>query len=626
MCGILGVVHPRNISAEKLLDALATIAHRGPDDQGVAVAYSSNLPKIFSTPSSNLETKGIYPNFDQNALNYDVECIFGHVRLSIIDLTVNGHQPMRSSDGRFILTFNGEIYNFIELRSELMELGWSFNTQSDTEVVLIAYLQWGNDSFAKLRGMWAIGIFDTRDKTLILSRDRYGIKPLFYIFDGDKDILFFSSEIKALRSLYGRLSISRESIVNYSFYGFTDLDESTFFSEVKQLEVGCFLEFKNDSAIINKYYSCDEILEEKNDTFYIDGINETLRYAIGIHLRSDVPVGMCLSGGLDSNLIAGIIKNDFTISPKTFTAILGNDPNDESSLVDLNTKALQLENYKTLIDFDSFVSEIGDVLSFHDEPFFTISPYLQYKVFELAKNNGIKVMLDGQGADEIFAGYYSAFPFFLLELLKSFELKRFSGEYKKLGAFEKKLQKTLINVLLPNRLKFAIRKRINSKWFSSDAMNLIDNRLIETAFNHKNLNSRLKFELAALRTLLRFEDRASMAHSIESRVPYLDHILVQEAFQIKGQSKIDNGYSKIPIRNIAPKYMHESIYGTKRKIGFAGPEKLWEKKIEKHDEFQSIVRDAANLKQLKLIDTNKKLSYYNSIEVFLLEKWLEKLK
>jgi asparagine synthase (glutamine-hydrolysing) len=397
MCGICGIIKFDNSASETemLQKMMKVMKHRGPDDEGIFTEASAGL---------------------------------GFVRLSIIDLSSAGHQPMFSSEkvtstgvirrGRYVIVYNGEVYNYIELRAVLNSKGYQFISNTDTEVVLNSFIEWGESCLDKFNGMWAFAIYDRERKELFCARDRYGIKPFYYYTDNEQ--FTFASEIPPLLSIMKRKPIqNNQAIFDYLVFNRTDQTEETFFEEVKKLQHGHMLTFKNSELKIKKWYNLRERVNNAEGFRNAEEYREVFSSAVGLRLRSDVPVGVCLSGGLDSSSLVSVLLKDYDKKDlNTFSAVYSKGQyGDESEFINLFrhpglTEGNSLQNmFYTTPTAETLYTDLNNFVGAHAEPIPSTSPYAQFKVMELAKGN-VVVTLDGQGADEELAGYHYFFGFY----------------------------------------------------------------------------------------------------------------------------------------------------------------------------------------------------------------------
>jgi len=419
MCGIAGIILKQADGLdlpEKITSMSEAIQHRGPDGEGFILATEQAVQ-----PYANARQK-----FSRTDLNYipkeelpvtpgDLKLAFAHRRLSIIDLSDTGHQPMCNAPGTHWIVFNGEIYNYIELREELKNLGHTFISQSDTEVILASYMQWGTECVKRFNGMWAFCIYDTQKHICFASRDRLGVKPFYYV---NTDGFFaFASEQKAfIKSRLLPFRINKKALHDYLINDLLENEISNFFEGVNELFPGNNLIYDLQTRTIQtqQYYHLKEHVSLKNDHLsekeLVDKISETFENSVRLRMRSDVEVGTCLSGGIDSSALA-VTMSEITPQPlHCFTAVFRNEVFNEEYFADKVANQIQANYHKTQPLLPDFEKEIDTLIYSQDIPIWSTSTYAQYKVMELAKQNNIKVVLDGQGADELFAGYHHQFP------------------------------------------------------------------------------------------------------------------------------------------------------------------------------------------------------------------------
>jgi asparagine synthase (glutamine-hydrolysing) len=553
MCGIAGKyslsgIHDADLELVRAMNRAQH--HRGPDDEG-----------LFS----------------------DDKCVLGHKRLSIIDLSSDGHQPFCSDDKRYWLTFNGEIYNYIELREELKKSGWSINTQTDIEILLKSYLQWGKDCLDRFNGMFAFVIYDSLKQTIFCARDRFGVKPLYYFYDGNSFI--FSSEIKALRLIPGlHPSVNIQSYFEYLCFNRTDIFDETFMNEIKRLPKGHFAEITEKGMEIKQWWNPEKLLSEREPPDLkktIDQVHDILVSSVKLRMRSDVPVGSCLSGGLDSSIIVGILYSHLLNSGlfKTFTAAFPGYKLDETDYIDKLNKKYSFINLRCYPDQDAAFDELDQFVYMNDEP--TTSPtfYSQYQVMRLAHENGVTVLLDGQGGDENFAGYQYFHGFNFSGLLNKRKYASLLVEITK--AFFRKQDKEAFYTFIfqtvsdkrRKKLLFRTLPHINKDFLYS---HIDSSKIYNEFFTAKDLNTSLVRHFQyKLEHLLRMEDRNSMAFQIEARLPYLDYRLVELVLSLPGEMKIKKGENKMLQKKAAGIYSIDEIVERKDKIGFGTPGELW---------------------------------------------------
>jgi asparagine synthase (glutamine-hydrolysing) len=547
MCGICGIIRFDNKKAEEtsLRKMMARMKYRGPDDEGIFLDNSIGL---------------------------------GFVRLSILDLTEAGHQPMNDETGRYTIVFNGEIYNYIELREELKKEGITFKTNSDTEVLLKSYIHYGESCLDKLNGMFAFVIYDKMTGDIIAVRDRFGVKPFYYYKDDNTFI--FASEIPPILEVYEKKNEANEQMIfDYLVFNRTDHIEDTFFKSIKKLQHGHVISIKNNKFEIKKWYDLRSNI--KNIEADVDTYRQLLIDAVKLRLRSDVPVGVCLSGGLDSSSITSIISSILgNRQINTFSAIYeSGQKGDESKFINIYRDELP-NMYYTNPNSDGLYEDLTDYVRLHAEPIPATGPYAQYNVMRLAKEH-VTVTLDGQGADEQLGGYHYFYGFYLKDLLKSFKLKKFFHESLAYYKVHHSLYglKTFVYFLLPKRLKTTARVREQNyltKDFVEKSLLWESSTIVEDLYSSKILKEALlnHFDYK-LEHLLKWNDRNSMAFSVESRTPFLDYRLVEYTLSLSSDNIIKNGYTKSILRESLKNILPEEIRLRKDKIGFGTPQDEW---------------------------------------------------
>ncbi len=571
MCGIIGAFGqhlPPDLS-QRLESGMGLMKHRGPDDQGREIV-----------------------SLDETTV------ALGHMRLSIIDLSASGRQPMTSADGRHVMVFNGEIYNYRELRTELESKGVKFRSNTDSEVLLEAWSLWGEDCLERLTGMFAFVILDRVEQSLTCTRDAFGIKPFFYsLSEGN---FFFASEIPALQKLLrGRSKLNLQRAYDYLVYDSYDDQESTFQEGVSQLMPGHCLKvaLRNQKASIEIEPWWIPAIRERTDLSFNDAadqLRERFLDSIRLHLRSDVPFGANLSGGLDSSaIVCGIRKLEPDIPLHTFTFVARNSPLNEESWADKVNKHVNAIGHKVTIEGDEFYDDLEKIVRVQGEPFGSTSIYAQYRVYQFAKEQGITVTLDGQGADEMLAGYYGypqARLHSLLEKKECLSILRFLRNWPKWPgrpAFKGYLY--LAELLLPRSSWFESSrlrgKNPNPSWLHANALKeqgvtlreprtLIDRgdavgrRLVES-LRHALTNNKLIH-------LLRILDRNSMSWSMESRVPFLTVDMVEFLLGLPEEFLLSKeGQTKRVFREAMRGIVPDDVIARKDKVGFVTPEKDW---------------------------------------------------
>jgi len=586
MCGIAGLVSCDQPLDARLIKQMTDIVnYRGPDDEGFAcwgeVHNTGYLPKektvVFepSRRSEGVPTLGI---------------AFGHRRLAIVDLSPAGRQPMASHDRRFWIIFNGEIYNYKELREELAAQGHQFTSSSDTEVILASYKQWGEGCLQRFNGMWALAIYDTETFTLFCSRDRFGVKPFYFAVDGDR--LGFASEVKQLRAAgFGTGRAHRMNVARFLLHGNVNATRETLFEGIRQLLPGEAIHWhipEGPKALqVFRYYSPECNPQMKADghlAWYRESFYHLLTDSVTLRLRSDVPVGTCLSGGLDSSSIVITANRLLNTNgnghrQKTFTSCFTEAEFDEWNFASRVVSATGVQAHRVFPQMDELWNELPNLVWHQDEPFGSTSIYAQWNVMRLAQHSGVKVLLDGQGADEVMAGYHS----FVLDFLTSLARSRQIGQTIR---NIREIRKTgILNAALHSRnsstLRFglkAMRRSLGIRSLGTAALTPI----LKSEYQVPNQYTATSFQqvlhqdmFGPLQALLRYEDRNSMAFSIEARTPFLDYRIVELFLQMPGVYKLRDGWTKPFLREAMQGAMPEDVRLRVDKKGFVTPEAAW---------------------------------------------------
>lgn len=623
MCGIVGIVNldKKPVDKKVLLRMTNTLAHRGPDDEGVFLEKNIGL---------------------------------GHRRLSILDLSSAGHQPMFYDNKNLAIVYNGEIYNYLELREELKKKGYRFKSQTDTEVILASYKEWGPACLGRFNGMWALAIYNKKEKSLFAARDRLGVKPFYYYFDKRK--LVFASEIKGILTHPEIPAKENERIVwDFLLCGLVDHSEETFFRKIRELRPGHFLILKNNKLKIEKYWGLDPRKNsvKSHDSEANERFKEIFSDSVRLRLRSDVPIGTCLSGGLDSSAIVCTVNKFlkdtgkiFQIGQwqKTFSSVYDKKKYpgcDEREFINSVIKKTKVRSHLVFPSGERLVREIDKIIYHQDYPFASTSIYAQWNVFRSAGENKVKVMLDGQGSDELLAGYHPFFGIYFAKLLKNFQLFRFSRE---IIGYSKNHQKSIFAVFYGLFLDSAKRgifgsgvsKLFKNKWqeydlFLPEWRNKFKPFKLQVPTNDvfkQGLHNSLEIGLLSL---LRYEDRDSMAFSIESRVPFLDYRLVEFIYSLSDEQKIRNGQTKWVLRQALKGILPDKIRNRQDKIGFATPEEVWMKEelgkdmlkvfSSKQFENRGYFQKGETVKMFKKYLKTEKGDYHLFWRLYILEKW-----
>lgn len=575
MCGIAGIIYPSETALASVPRAIQLLEHRGPDDLGY-LSYCRGRVEV---------------GRKWRAPKTSPEVLFLHQRLSILDLSESGWQPMSTPDGRFWMIFNGEIYNFVELREQLRALGRAFKSSSDSEVLLAAYAQWGSDCLNRLIGMFAFAILDTRQRSIFLARDFFGIKPLYYTFQNGS--LAFASEVKALMEFaVSNRSANPERLYLYLRHGMSDHGSETLLSQVHQLPAGHFLEFNLETSTLHAECYWRPETGETLDISFAEAasrLRELFLNNVRLHLRSDVPVGTALSGGVDSSSIVMAMRY---LNPgqeiHAFSYIAEDQKINEERWMDQIAEAAGLHLHKVRPGAEDLLADLDPLTRAQDEPFGSTSLYAQYCVFRAAHTAGIKVMLDGQGADEILGGYRYYMAARLASLIRRGDWSsaaRFLSQCSRWPGVSKWwLVARSSDYLLPAGLQEPLRHLIGKDlsppwlrqaWFLSRG---VEPRAMNYSESFDVLHTALRNTLveSSLPHLLRYEDRNSMAFSVESRVPFLTPQLVNFLFSLPEDFLVaDDGTSKAVFRQAMRGIVPDAILDRRDKIGFATPEKKW---------------------------------------------------
>lgn len=559
MCGINGVIsQSENVSLITWVESMhQQQRHRGKDDEGFLFFKDSQ--------------------FSDNAqeLTFIPDVALAHQRLSVQDLSIAGHQPMLDDTKRYSIVFNGEVYNFKEIRTELEKDKVFFFSKTDTEVVLRAYIHWGASCLQKLEGMFAFSIWDIEKQELFIARDRFGVKPFYFI---NKPGLFsFSSEIKGFKNLpFFKKTLSPQAVHDYLINEEVERNGLCFFEEVEELLPGHFAILDKRTFQLNteKWYHFPEVNESQYDPNLVSfKVKDLIEESISKRLISDVPVGACLSGGLDSSIIVASMI-DKKKKPFAFTATFDGFERDESKYArEFEKDVTWLKTSPSAVDFKN---EIEKVIWAQDIPFFSASTFIQYKVMQLVGESGIKVTLDGQGADELFGGYARHYAFLFNSYFNSSQLKKAWNLRKRANPIfcsknqiSREFLKQFINK--PNRYK---------QLFNKD---LLDAEIVQSSESYLSLNGYLKAGVlgTTLKNLLRTGDRNSMVHTVEARMPFADsHELTEYAMTIDPALKIKNGVGKHILREAYRKSVPETIINRRDKIGFEAPQVQWFRELK----------------------------------------------
>jgi asparagine synthase (glutamine-hydrolysing) len=578
MCGILSIVNTTSgVRSEDLIAASSIIRHRGPDDEGLLTWNPGENPVIWAggdTAPSTLQHWRYQPL--QAGKRFSVG--FGHRRLSILDLSPGGHQPMQFSDAGLTITYNGEVYNYPDVRKELEALGHTFNNRSDTEVILHAWAQWGPECLHRFNGMFAFVILDHKRNELFAVRDRFGVKPLYYYMHGET--LYLASEIKQIKTAPGySLNLNEKAIYHYLANSAVDHTDATFDTRIKHLPQGHYLHLKladpANSYQIKQWY---ELKPRKWQGSYEEAavrLRELLTDAVNVRLRSDVPVGSCLSGGLDSSTIvclaAELLKQrGETAGQETVTACYDIAQYDEWQHAAEVIKKTNARPHRTFPKFIDLQNELNEFIWHQDEPVTSTSMFSQWCVFKATNKAGLKVMIDGQGADEQLAGYGGNDLAFYAGLLQ----KRQYGALWDEARHYKQEKGHWPKGFLLNAMKLNAGKQLPV--YTVDWLTPAQPASLFPQPAHslqQNLLRQIYGE--PLPALLRYEDRNSMAWSIESRTPFMDYRILEFTLGLPERFVYKNGTRKAILRTAMTGVLPDSITNRRDKMGFVTPEEMW---------------------------------------------------
>jgi asparagine synthase (glutamine-hydrolysing) len=555
MCGLAGIVDfDQPVDAEQVARMAEHLAHRGPDDRdawaepGVALA---------------------------------------HRRLSILDLSRGGRQPMADGRGRYRLLHNGEIYNYLELRRELETHGHRLRTGTDTEVILAAYEHWGKSCVERFNGMWAFTLWDRERQELFCARDRFGIKPLYYRLDGRR--LSFASELKAFRADSRPLVANERLVRDFLEHGLLNHTSETFFRGILELPPAHVLTFDAGGLRFERYWE----LEPKAPAGdAVQAFRELLFDSVRLRLRSDVSIGTSLSGGLDSSAIACVIdyfmRTDAEAAlpvgerQQVFTAYFDDPGLDERPYADDVVRQTQSRSHPISFSLPQLIDQLPAIVEAQDEPFRSTSIAAQWFVMQEAQKAKVKVMLDGQGGDEVLGGYDGYFGFLFGDLMLRGDLRSLAAEmraYRHLrDVSHAHVLGAVFRPFVPARVQWAARARARG------AHALLHRELraqpTSVPMPTNTFPDRFRRQLYLVLTrrlpeLLRYEDRNSMAHSIEARLPFLDYRLVELMFSLEPRHLIHDGRAKVILRQALADLLPPRVLSRTDKVGFATPEARW---------------------------------------------------
>lgn len=649
MCGISAIISKKGtLPASYLADMTSIIRHRGPDDEGFLLYKPEEKPVVFAGNDTAYNSKSTHSLEQLDESRTDWQVGLGHRRLSILDLSPAGHQPM-IYDNRLSIVYNGEVYNYIEIRHELEQLGNQFISDSDTEVIIRAWHQWGAAALHKFNGMFSFVLLDSEQKKVYAVRDRYGIKPLYYTNTGG--YIAFGSEVKQLRTLPEyKFDLNKQISYEYLRYGYIDHAQETFYQDIEQIMPGHMAEIdlRNFDLKISTWYELKPKKWKGTDEEAIAEFRRLLSDSVKLRMRSDVPVGSALSGGLDSStivsIVGDIVNNREGVEKqkiKTVTSCSTIKKYDEQEYANEVIKQTGAEPERTFPTFEKLKNDMDRLIWHMDYPFGSTSQFSQWCVFEKAKEAGLIVMLDGQGADEQLAGYSGNDLPLYSGLLRKGKFSEFAREVKAyksthgyapkgfiLGAVQNTLPNALVNAL-PE--KYNALKNTPQSWIATKGYR-------EDNSQPKNLQEGLlrQFKGSPLPSLLRYEDRNSMAFSVESRVPFLDYRLVEFTLGLPERVVYRDGVTKYILRTAFQNIVPAKVLERRDKMGFVSPEEYWFKNDGKEWFTELIERATDNLTGFVVPD--KTMAYFHDMQagktgfnfdiwrIVCMSEWLRKMQ
>lgn len=594
MCGLAGLFDPKGgISGGWLRAMCEVIRHRGPDDEGYYLDGSAQGGP--DTPSACYAHPYPLPLTPWSG-GEGLSVALGHRRLSILDLSPAGHQPMASAEGDVWIVFNGEVYNFVELRAELEGLGHTFSSHSDTEVILAAWRQWGADCLARFNGMFSLLLWDSRQRVLFAARDRFGVKPLYW-WRSPQGVLAFASEIKQFSVLPG-WSAKVNGARGYDFlnWGLTDHGTETLFDGVHQLAGGEMLLMRFDDLAKpptpHRWY---ELRAEPSDLSFEAAAEKFAALfddAVRLRLRADVPVGTGLSGGLDSSSIVCAMARQLRAAgggaaQRAFSACAEDPRFDERRFIDVVVEATGVEPHRCFPSMTGLFDLLPTLTWHQDEPFGSTSIFAEWTVFDLVRSTDVKVTLDGHGADEMLCGYHVYFGALLTGLLRQGRLSAVAEELSALrrvhGTGPTAMIKLVADALLPDPARNLLRRlggktTLDADWISPAVVGASPlDPFAASGGRGRGVDEMSRSQLlhTSLPLQLHWADRDSMAHSVESRVPFLDYRLVEFVLGCTEQQRIGQGTTKRLLRAGLADLLPPAIAARRDKMGFVTPEQDW---------------------------------------------------
>lgn len=602
MCGICGIINLDGtlVDTQLLIEMNNTMMHRGPDDEGYLLVDTSSdrIISCFGDETVADLKEQLAPVNDLSGINMGL----GFRRLSIVDLSPKGHQPMKALSADVWIVYNGEIYNYRELRQELIQEGFSFSSKTDTEVILNAYLKWGLECTNRFNGMWAFAIWDAREKMLFCSRDRFGIKPFYYSYTPHKEFIF-ASEIKAIGKVR-KLSPNAQALYDFLFYGLSDHTEQTMFRGVLQLKAGHSLLLRDGDLSTFCFYDLRKSTSAAIPRDPTNDFREKFFDSVMLRLRSDVPVGFALSGGVDSSSIVlaahNLYKGD---NFATFSTCYPGSEVDESYYMKKVIDKTGCTNYQIEPTAQMYLDLLDRFVWHQEEPVNGASYFGEFVLRQLIHQTGTTVSLDGQGADEIITGYKFFLTPYLQDLLKESKLISF---VKECAAFRHMVSvkdiiasiSGIVHPVLAHKMRELYLRRLKSYLSNPFASsNTMFNPIDSSPEGFDSELSKVLYEsltISSLLVQLIRADKSAMAFSVECRFPFLDHRLVELVFSLPSDYKIRNGVTKYILRESMKRELPKEIYARRDKKSFPTPQSKWLR-----EELRSFTQDIINSKDFK---------------------------
>lgn len=606
MCGIAGIFqyHAMPVSVEALRRMTDRVRHRGPDDEGYVLLSTAGRPfQALRGTDSHPALREQLADIGQFTNDFfDLGMSFR--RLAIVDLSPTGHQPLCDDSGKYWMTFNGEIYNYIEIREELKTLGYTFYSQGDAEVLLKAYIQWGEKCLERFIGMFAFVIYDGIAKKIFGARDRFGVKPLCYYHDKER-FLWASEEKQIIDSGLVSLKFDEEAIGNFLLYNQLHYSENTFIDGIKQIPAGHYFTLNPQQFVIERYYQINEqnslssmTASEKDERFFA-----LFESAVQLRLRSDVPVGIALSGGLDSSSIAMMAKRILHERVRTFSVYYDQDKKfDEREFIQAVLDTGQFDPVYYTQDQQVNLDAVSEWSFQQDGPTTGASPYSAYLNYKNVRKSGIIVLLNGQGGDEILGGYPYYYKYLLRDDLRHGHLidvmRQVSSwvKHESVGFAAKTIAGAVYSLFKGQQGMLSLEnKKYSTPAFYHGFEPSIKGIELSGEFDSSLKNAMYNtLNTTMLPHLLHWEDRNSMSCSIESRVPFLDHRLVEFMYSLPDEDKINGGLTKVILRRALRDLVPSKILSRRDKKGFGTPTDQWTRGILRNE-----ISDLLNSERVK---------------------------